>query len=174
MTRTADKLSTYQSGVTLIELVVSIVVISIGLAGVLLVMERNTRFSADPLVQHQAIAIGEAYLEEILLKDFCDPSSTCTPPNAPGTPGCDVCPAAEGVRNQFDNVCDYNGMNESPTDQFGTPIGGLSSYAVQVNVSTADTLNGVAGGSCRLLRVQVNVSGPAGTNVVLSGYRTNY
>jgi len=46
------------AGATLVELVVSIVVISIGLAGILSVMNRNLSSSGDPMVQHQAIAIG--------------------------------------------------------------------------------------------------------------------
>lgn len=168
------------TGVTLIELVVSIVVISVGLAGILLVMNRNTSSSADPVVQHQAVAIAEAYLEEILAQDFCDPDNAtpCTPPNAPGSAGCQVCPTpVEGSRSQYDNVCDYNNVTDSPPvslNQGGTPINTLAGYTAAVRVATGDTLNGLAGNQCQVLRVDVTVTGPGGVSYTLSGYRTNY
>ena len=64
----------HQRGMTLIELVVSIVVISVGLAGVLGVFNLVIRHSADPLLIKQTQAVADALLEEILLKDFCDPT----------------------------------------------------------------------------------------------------
>ena len=63
-----------QRGMTLIELLVFIVVVSLGLAGVLTVFNQVVRHSADPLVAKQALAVADALLEEILLKDFCDPT----------------------------------------------------------------------------------------------------
>lgn len=170
-----------QHGMTLVELVVSIVVISVGLAGILVVMDRTTATSGDPLVQHQALAVAEAYLEEILAKPFCDPDSpgSCTPPNAPASAGCQVCPAPEGSRVLFDNVCDYNGLIENPPrNQSDTPINPLSAYTASVAVLVDDVLgpggDELNGGACEVLMVRVTVAGPAGTNIVLVGHRTNY
>lgn len=177
MTNRSEKLTRYFTGTTLVELVVSIVVISIGLAGILMVMTRTTSSSADPVVQHQAIAIAEAYLEEILLKDFCDPDNAapCTPLNAPGSANCVVCPVAEGTRANFDNVCDYNGRTDTGArDQTGTAIAGLEGYTVRTDVFTNDSLNGLTGANCQVLRVDVRVTGIGGTDITLSGYRTNY
>lgn len=166
-------------GATLVELVVSIVVISFGLAGVLLVMNRNISSSGDPMVQHQAIAIAEAYLEEILAKDFCDPDNapgTCVS-GAPGSPTCDVCPVAEASRDLYDNVCDYRGLPDTvvrdPTT--GAAIAGLDAYAVAVTITdNGATLNGLSGGNCGVLRVDVAVTGPGSMNYRLDGYRANY
>jgi MSHA pilin protein MshD len=77
-----------QRGVTLIELILSMVIISIAVTGVLSVMNLTVKHSADPVVEHQAIAIAEAYLEEILLQAYTDPNGT----NAGET------------RSSFDNV----------------------------------------------------------------------
>lgn len=63
-----------QSGLTLVELIIFIVIVSVGLAGVLSVFNVVVRRSADPLVTKQALAVADAMLEEILLKDFCDPT----------------------------------------------------------------------------------------------------
>ena len=75
--RSADKIQlpdscplTSERGFTLIELIMFIVIISIALAGILLVMNRVTAHSADPLILKQEIAVAESMLEEIELQDF--------------------------------------------------------------------------------------------------------
>ena len=62
-----------QSGVTLIELCVSIVVIAIAAGAVLGVLTRSVGRSADAMIMSQAVSVAEAYLEEITLKPFADP-----------------------------------------------------------------------------------------------------
>jgi MSHA pilin protein MshD len=54
-----------QRGFTLIELIIFIVIVSAGLAGILSVMNTVVKSSADPLVRKQAIAIAESVMEEI-------------------------------------------------------------------------------------------------------------
>ena len=141
----------FQRGVTLIELVISIVIISIGVAGILKVMELTTRHSADPMIQHQAVAVAEAYLEEILTKSYSiQPQS--------------------GSRANFDDVRDYDGLSNSPPEnQLGTPIGTLPGYAVTVTVNGPAALDGV-----NALEVVVHVTKGAIADVTLSGYRTEY
>jgi len=171
-----------QRGATFVELIVSIVVISVGLAGILVVMDRTTRSSGDALVEHQAIAIAEAYLEEILAKPFCDPDGTaCAIGNAPGSASCLVCVAKEASRDLYDNVCDYNATNDSPPlKQDGSPPGaGLESYRAQVTVTAAGATLGTGGtpldgNMCEVLQVQIQVTGPGGTDITLTGYRANY
>ena len=62
-------------GLSLVELIVFIVIVSAALAGIIGVMSITTRSSADPLIRKQALAIAEAFLEEVLLQPFtyCDP-----------------------------------------------------------------------------------------------------
>ena len=140
-------------GVTLVELVIAMVVISIALGGVLLVMNYTTARSADPLLQRQAVAIAEAYLEEILLKPYADPD---------GVDG-------EGSRALYDDVDDYDGLADNGArDQSGAAIAGLGNYTVNVRVQPA-TVNGEA-----MLRAQVTVGVPGGGSLTLAGYRANY
>lgn len=165
------------NGATLVELIISIVLISIAVTGILGVMSKVSQHSADPMIQNQAVAIAEAYLEEVLLKQFCDPQENCIIGNAPGTANCTVCPAAEASRDLYDNICDYNGIsNVGARNQSGTAIAGLNSYQIQVNVSSADALSGLSGANCELLRVDVAVSHSLvnSVNYTISGYRTNY
>lgn len=140
-------------GVTLVELVIAMVVVSIALGGVLMVMNYTTARSADPLLQRQAVAIAEAYLEEILLKPYVDPD---------GVDG-------EGSRALYDDVDDYDGLADSGArDQSGAAIAGLANYTVNVSVQPA-TVNGVA-----MLRAQVAVGMPGGGSMTMAGYRANY
>jgi MSHA pilin protein MshD len=69
-----------QRGVTLIELVIFIVIVGIGLAGILQMLNLSTRMSADPVRRKQALLMAEGLLEEVELARFtyCDP----TDPNA--------------------------------------------------------------------------------------------
>ena len=64
-----------QLGVTLVELVVFMVIVSVALVGVLKVLDITNRGSADPLVRKQALSIAESLLLEIQQQPFtfCDP-----------------------------------------------------------------------------------------------------
>ena len=104
-----------QTGVTLVELILSIVIISIALTGVLTVMNLTVSHSADPVVRHQSISIAESYLEEILLQSYDNPTN--------GYSGAD--------RSQFDDVDDYNGLNNTGVeDQLGDSVVTLANYNV--------------------------------------------
>jgi MSHA pilin protein MshD len=172
-----------QAGVSLIDAIAAIVVISIAVTAVIGVFVMTTAHSADPMVRQQAQLIAEAYLEEVLLQKFYDPDTD----RVCGTPSPGV---NEGSRNLFDNVCDYdknitavtNGINnETPKNAFGTDLTAaypaLANYRVTVAV-TADSganLNGLTNGALlKVLRIDVTVTGPNGTSITLTGYRTNY
>ena len=144
-----------QRGVTLVELLVSIVIVSIAASGVLGVLSMTTAASADPMIRHQAAAIAEAYLEEIMLKPTMDPD---------GIDG-------EAARADFDDLDDYDGLLDAGArDQFGAPIAGLASYSVAVAVAPSSALPSVPAADA--LRVDVLVSHSNDISFVLSGYRT--
>jgi MSHA pilin protein MshD len=121
-----------QRGISLVELIMFIVIISVALTGILLVMNIVTRSSADPLIHKQALAIAESLLEEVELMPFtyCEPddASAVTASSAVvGAGGCNSTiegpgpesiagvvedrygTAAPAVNAAFDNVSDYGG-----------------------------------------------------------------
>lgn len=177
-------------GVTLIELLMAIVVLAIGVAGITRLSAELTRTSADPLVQRQAIAIAESYAEEVALRPFCDPNMDVD--GNPATPlvcrtdctasacsGCRVSGAAtEGSRALFDDVCDYNGLNDNgAVDQSGAAIAGLEGYSVSVAVVDTATLGSapaLQGSAGQVVRIDVTVTHAGIDPVRLSRFRTNH
>jgi len=146
-----------QWGVTLVELLVSIVIVSVAASAVLGVMSMTTAHSADPMIRHQAAAIAEAYLEEILLKPLTDPD---------GLDG-------EAARADFDDLDDYDGLSDAGArDQFGMPVAGLGDYNVAVAVTPSSALPAVP--VANALRVDVTVTHSNAVNFALSGYRTRF
>ena len=132
-------------GVTLIELVVSIVVIAVAgaaLSGTLAYLNGTGNTS---ILQAQAQSIANAYLNSILDKNF---ASSPAP---------------------FDDVNDYNGLNDPVAlDAAGNAAG---NFRVQVTVGPG-VLNGLPAAAVR--RIDVTVAYGNGSSVVATGYRTNY
>jgi len=139
-----------QKGVTLIELVISMLIISVALVGILTVMQLTTRHSVDPLLQRQAVAIAEAYLEEITSQAYSGSSSA--------------------GRANFDDVDDYNGLSDNGVhDQNGNLVSGLSHYTVSVSVSAATLAD-----SLPAKQITVSVSSSARSDVSLVAYKVQY
>ncbi len=150
-----------QIAFTLIELIVTIVVIGIAATALMSVFINMSRGSADPVIQQQATTVAEAYLEEILLRSFDDPQGS----ESGTTEG-------ETGRAEYDDVKDYRSLAAGPVaDQFGNAIAALAAYTVTVSVTNA-SLNGIAAADS--LRIDVSVSHAAIAPVLLSGYRTDY
>jgi MSHA pilin protein MshD len=149
-----------QRGMTLIELVIAIVIIGIASAALYTAMASITGRSADPMLRQQSLSIAEAYLEEIELQAFLDPSTQLA---------CQTIPAN---RAQFDDVCDYRGLvDNGAVNASGQGISALAGYRVSVAV-TSQAWNGLAAND--VLYIQVTVTDPAGQDLVLGGYRTRY
>ena len=143
-------------GFTLFEIIVTVVVIALAATALMSVFSSTVATSADPLLEHQATAVAEAYMEEILLKDFDQTPPPVPPPVPP--------------RSGYNDVRDYNNLPDTIVrDQNGVAIGALSDYSITVIVATSD-LNGIADA----LRIDITVSNASIDPVHLSGYRTNY
>jgi MSHA pilin protein MshD len=147
------------AGFTLVELVVSIVVISVAISGVVGILSAVSARSGAAIAQAEATEIASAYLNEVLQRSFSDPDAT----------------PVEPARSLFDDVGDYNGLTDvGARDQFNQAIPGLTQFtvSVQVVVPAAGALGTVPTSSMK--RVDVTVSHPTGVRVLLSGYRTAY
>ncbi len=149
----------YSDGVTLIELVVSIVIISIAIVGIMMLFIGTTRTSADPMIRAQALAIAQSYMDEIMMQPY-------------------VTDGATSGRANYNEVDDYNAISAGSAieDQFGNTIASLSAYTIAVDVSLCSAAAcGSALNSVSAKKIIVTVSNAGlGTAVPLSAYRTDY
>ena len=137
-------------GVTLVELVVSIVVIAIAGVALSSTLAYLNGTGNTSILQAQAQSIANAYLDEIIGKGFV--------PNG-----------VEASRDLYDDVRDYNGLDTpAASDEFGNAAG---NFRVRVDV-VPGALNGLP--AAAVWRVDVTVDYASGASVVASGYRTNY
>ena len=188
-----------QRGVTLIELVIFIVVVSIAVVGLLQIFTHTTASSADPQLRKQALAIAEAMLDEIegARFTFCDPIKDpaadtaqnaalfhiATNPDGCTTPQ-NVSVTVPATGRPYYNVSDYvRALNtgESYKDDVAKksfPDG----YKVSVTISPDAGLGPAAAMlpsdatpvNMNVLRITVTVTYGANQQLVLAGYRTRY
>jgi MSHA pilin protein MshD len=154
-----------QCGVTLVELVLAVLILSIAVASVLGVLGLTAGRSADPLLARQSLAIAESLLGEILAQPFTaadlDGGANAIGPEAGESRGSATTP--------FDHVDDYHGyaMNGIVAAD-GTPVAGLAGYSASVTVAP-QALGNIAAGEGLL--VTVTVTAPGGSQVELAGFR---
>ena len=184
-------------GISLIEQIVFIIIISVGVVGLISTMSVSIRHSADPMIRKQALVIAESLLTEVLNQPFtwCDPDDA-NANTATSAAGCALVandqnkggaaltsstPAGEarngGVGSQFDNVADYGGYGQTnATDAAGNNL--MNGYATRVDVTRVGATFPRAGGGTlpddAVLRVDVTVTPPGGEVITLSGYRFRY
>lgn len=149
-------------GITLIEMVVFIIVVSIGLTAMVAVMNSHLSNSVDPIVNMRALSCAQAKLDEISARKFDEN----TP--AGGIPACgsaengSVACAGIAPENSFNDVGDFSGQVDS-SDSLCT---------VSVEIANAGSDLGLAANQAK--RVTVNVVSPGGGRATLSTYRTNF
>lgn len=149
-----------QRGVSLIELVVFIVLVSIGLGALLSVFNQSVVQSVDPVVRIKAIEKAQALMDEILARKFDENTPTG------GIPACD---SADGVAcagiasdTDYDDVGDYHGYSDNSDPRF--------QVTAQVMLGGDDL--GIASSRARLIRVTVSM--PGLDELTLSAYKVNF
>jgi MSHA pilin protein MshD len=143
-----------QSGITLVELIVTIVVLGVALVSVSGILQGGASVSSDITLQVRATALAQAYLDEILGKRYDERT------RANGVPPCRSvalgrqCTAqasfgfdygtpvetGENSRSRLDDVDDYDGMDEGDgqtlplQDAEGATRTGYDNFRVRVAV----------------------------------------
>ncbi len=173
----ADK--TRQRGLTLVELIVTMMIISVSVLAITNTLSFAFRHQSDGLWQTKSVALAQSYIEEIAARRYDE-----TTPNG-GVPPCSVlttpcsAPGADGeARAEFDDVDDYHGLDESPPlDAQGNPRTGYPGFRVAVSVSYADATQIAAfnlDDATDAKLVTVSVTPPNGTALNFPVLRTNY
>jgi len=177
--------SATERGFTLIELIVFIVVVSAGLAGILSVMNTTVQFSAEPMARKQAMVLAESILEEVVQKDYADKDFKQFKGILRVPFESDVCiidgVIIDGVIKDdesdcddvddyiMDDVDDYSGKTELIFTDWPAR---LSDYKVAIMVVGADW-SVVSNLPVPVKKITVTVSSRDHT-IALSGYRADY
>lgn len=147
-------------GVTLVETIVFLVVVSIALAALVRVYTYAIVNSVDPAAKIRALELAQAQLDEILARKFDE--------NTPsgGVPACDSTsgPACLGISpdGDFDDVGDYHGFTNNSDPN----------HTLTVSVVNAGADLGLPAAQARLIRVSATV--PGGDSLTLSVYKANF
>lgn len=178
-----------QRGVTLIEAIVFMIVISVGVVGLVSVMGPLVKYSAEPMHQKQMAAIAESLLSEALHQPFtwCDPDDAAAvtaqkyndcaiSQDKGGAPLTSPTPGGEDRLNTaptttLDNVADYGGFGmDNVTDAAGNNA--MAGYRADIAVTRTGTAFGLTDDSAALA---VTVTVKNGTDTYsLTGYRFRY
>lgn len=143
-----SKICSDQKGLTLVELIVTIVVIAISLVGITIVVQRGIGESADTTLNVRTVALANAYLDEILGRRFDErtrnngipPCRATAPPARQCTVEASFGPDGGETRSRFDDVDDYHGLDEGDgqatplQDAEGNDRDGYENFRVQISV----------------------------------------
>ena len=164
-------------GYSLIELIITITLTSIVMVIFYTVFGQNQVRSVSTIMQVKASELGQAYLEEISLKRYDEKSpvgnsTPCISPNcsAIGKDGTEV-------RTTFNDVDDYDGINESPPiDALGATRTGFNNFRVQISVSYAGGTLGLGLALQDVKKIEVTVFPPdfEGGQFIFTQYRGNF
>ena len=160
-----------ERGVSFIEMIIFIVIVSIAVAGVLLVLNNTTLHSGDPQLRKQALAIAESLLEEIELARFtyCVPTDSqakyaTTAVFTTGVMGAQPVGSSNALGN-----CSTAALVQGFGPTGGRPYGNVVNYVSGLGTgnsttysTTANTLTDVNGGAIP------NLVGTFSANVAIS------
>lgn len=188
-----------QAGLTLVEMVLTIVILAISIITISGMLSSGIGRSSDTTIELRAASLAQSYLDEILGKRFDERSSPR------GIPPCrtncttfanfgpDGPIGLEEEREEFDDVDDYHGLDEGEgqltplQDSDGNPRTGYDNFRVRVSVRYMDIgLSGeeenlaVAANDlddnedAKLITVTVNFLSSGDEGVSYSAYKANF
>jgi len=174
-------MKTNQNGFTLLELIAGIVVFAVGFVILQASMYPLFSGSVDPMFRIRAAELGQAYMEEIIGMRYDELSQesgqvrcgetaipNCTASGSLGSEG------GEG-RATFDDVDDYDGLNESPPrDITGTVRTGFDNFRAQISVVYDGNYDGSADSNESAKLITITITDPLENVIVFSSYRANF
>ncbi len=145
------KFPTRQRGVSLLELVAFLVIVSIASSALLATYANSAKRNADPIIMVRTLELAQAKLDEIMaLKyDANTPTGGIPACGSTGGPACNNTPDAD-----MNDVDDFNNVSDTP----------YTGYTRNVTVTTSNNLK----------LITVTVSAPKSVSLTLAAYRANF
>jgi MSHA pilin protein MshD len=163
-----------QGGVTLIEMLITIVVLSIALVAMTSVVDGSVSRSADPLIQHRSVLLAQAYADEILSKRFAETTPVGGVPAATDASVCITGSEAGETRTDYDDVDDYDTLTDSPPElQTATDFTQYADFSVSVAVACTGIAMGFSN-DYDVKAITITINSPDGRTLAFTSYRGNY
>ncbi|MFL1405785.1 prepilin-type N-terminal cleavage/methylation domain-containing protein [Marinobacter sp. M1N3S26] len=163
-----------QKGTTLVELVMTIVIISIAIAGVVGAFSLIAGRSADPLNQTRAVALAQRYMDEILARPFDEDA----PAGESYAGGCRKTVVAGRDRDSYEDVDDYDAINgETPSAYWAGPANaepGYDQFSVSVDVDCVADPPSELNSDVDAKRIRITITDPSGNDYIFAAYRVNF
>ena len=159
-----------QTGATLVELVITIVIISVAIAGVVGAFALITGRSADPLNQTRAVKLAQLYMDEILTQKYDDQTPQGGFPKFSGA--CSIGPEGSEGRATFVDVDDYDGLTGAPSTATGSALIGYSGFSISITVTCAGTEVGLPADEAK--RIDLDITAPGNQTFSFTAYRANF
>jgi len=157
-----------EKGFSLIELVITIVVLGIALSALTASLFSGVGRNADPLWQSKATQLSQAYLDEILSMRYQDNS-----PLGGGAVGTCVIAGnevGETSRSEFNDVDDYDGLIETADFLDDAATSNYAGYTVSIDVTCVGPNNAAAINS---KLIALTITSPTNQNIVFSVFRAD-
>lgn len=164
-----------QTGVTLIELIITIVVIGIAMSALVSALSTGIANSSTPLWEGKALELSQAYLDEIQSMKFDETSVLGGGELSSASVNCNPSGFDDGeTRANFDDVDDYHNLSESPQlIDSSINMSAYTNFNVLVQVACAGTDLGLAN-DASAKRISVTITVPGGESRSVAFYKGNF
>jgi MSHA pilin protein MshD len=154
-------------GFSLIELVLTIVIIAIALSALASSLFSAVGSNANPLWQAKSTHLAQAYLDEILAMRYQEDSAL-------GGGAVETCfetgPEVGENRSSYDDVDDYNGLTETADFLDADASSNYSGYSIVISVACVGPTNS-ASTSSKLITLTITT--PTNQSLVFSAFRAD-
>jgi len=168
-----------QNGFTLVEVVIVIVLVGAMMAGMTALFTTNVGSSHRPYLRQKALAVANAFMDEILRKQWNEATPLgggCVNTGA----SCATGPGAIAIgtdgesRSLYDDIDDYHSLSQSPPqDSDGVDMPGYTGFTVDVTVvQPGANWNTIPLADVRL--ITVTVTSTNNEAISISAYRVNF
>ncbi|GGY80969.1 hypothetical protein GCM10007071_30420 [Marinobacter zhanjiangensis] len=152
----------------------TIVIISVAIAGVVGAFSLIAGRSADPLNQTRAVALAQRYMDEILAKPFDEDAR----PGQRYDGGCRKTVVDGRSRDEYEDVDDYDAIvDEAPSEYWtgaGNPEEGYDQFSVTVDVDCVANPSSELNADVEAKRIRVTITDPSDNDYVFAAYRVNF
>ena len=165
--------SVKQSGFSLIELVITIVVLGIALTALSSSLFSGVSQNSNPLWQAKATQLSQAYFDEILAMKYQEDSPLGGGVASSAACSIDGPETGEDKRSDFDDVDDYDGLTGVASFLDTNASSTYGGYSVSVQVTCEDHLGAASSAASTSKRIQLTILSPTNQSLVFSAFRAD-